>query len=985
MKQKRFYLTFVLTLLSLFLLQSGYAQTKTITGTITDAGDNSPLIGATVAIKDASGGAITDENGAFTVRVPESANTLIISYTGYVTQEVDITGKTNIQLALTGEDAYLKELVVIGYGTTKKSDLTGSVVAVSSEDFNKGAATSPQQLIVGKVPGVQITSGGGRPGGSARIRIRGGSSLNASNDPLIVIDGVPVDNNAIDGAANPLSLINPADIESFNILKDASATAIYGARAANGVIIITTKKGTSGKLHLDFSTIASMAKHTKLVDVLTGDEFRALVDSNGNDAHKALLGTENTNWQEQIYQDAFSTDNTLSFSGGIKGLPYRLSLGYLNQNGILLTDNMNRISAALNLNPKFLDDHLTLDLNFKGSRAKSHFADGGAIGSAVFFDPTQPVYAPTMNEVELGGYFEWLDPATHKPNTLAPKNPLSMLEQKEDNGTVDRSIGNLQLDYKFHFLPELHANLNVGYDFSSSNGTVVWPATSAGFYNVQGSMRQYSQEKKNKLLEYYMKYGKYFEDAKSNFDILVGYSYQDWLRESPAYPTVTGVATTPAGNPFKTQNTLVSFFSRLNYNFDERFLLTATVRRDGSSRFSPETRWGTFPSVALAWRLGQENFLRTSDVISDLKLRLGYGVTGQQDIGSDYPYLARYTLSDSSASYQFGDEYYLTLRPEGYDANIKWEETATYNAGLDFGFVGGRISGSVDYYFKKTKDLLAIIPVPIGSNLTNRILTNVGNIENKGVEISLNTVPVSSEDVTWNFNANATFNKSTITNLSKVQDETSEGVLVGGIGGGVGNYIQIHTVGYNPYAFYVYQQVYDAEGKPIEGLYVDRNGDGVFNDKDKYRYQSPEADVYLGFNTELDVKNWSLGFSARANIGNYLYNNFNANSGAYQSFGFPNYLGNVPRNTLYTEFTKYQTWSDYFVDNASFLRMDYASLGYNFGQIFNNKLGLRLTATVQNVFVLTKYKGIDPEIAGGIDDNFYPNPRVYSLGLNVQL
>jgi iron complex outermembrane receptor protein len=967
------------------LMLTGFSATaqRVITGTVTDGDTGEPLIGASVIVTGTTAGTATDIDGNYRLNAPADAVSLIVTYVGYNDKTVLITGSV-VNITMESGSA-LEELVVIGYGSAKKSDLTGSVTAISEKNFNKGAVTSAQQLIVGKAPGVQITSGGGRPGGGSRIRIRGGSSLNASNDPLIVIDGVPVDNNGISGSANALSLINPADIASFNILKDASATAIYGSRAANGVIIITTKKGVSGKLNVEVNSVASVARKTRVVDVLTGDEFRTLVDSNGTAAQKALLGTENTNWQDLIYQDAFTTDNSISFSGGIKGLPYRLSLGYLDQNGILLTDNMKRYSGALNLNPKFLKDNLSVDLNVKATRAQSHFADGGAIGSAAFFDPTQPVYAPTMGEVDLGGYYEWLDPATMKPNTLAPKNPLSLLEQKEDNGTVNRILGNIQLDYKFPFAPGLNANLNVGYDGSSSEGTVVWPATAAAVYNVGGSQSQYSQKKSNKLLEYYMKYAKKLEGIRSNFDIMGGYTYQDWLTESPAYPTYRGIDTLPAGVPYKSQNTLISFFGRFNFNFDERFLLTATVRRDGSSRFSKEARWGTFPSLALAWRIGQESFLRESDLVSDLKLRLGYGITGQQDIGSDFPYLPRYTYSDVSAQYQFGDNYYLTLRPEGYDANIKWEETTTYNAGIDFGLIEGRITLSADYYFKKTKDLLSVISVPTGSNLTNRILTNVGNIENSGVELNLGLIPVTNENFVWNSNFNITFNKTTITNLSKVLDNTSEGILVGGIGGAVGNTIQIHSVGYNPYAFYVYQQVYDTEGNPIEGLYVDKNQDGVVNDKDKYRYQTPEARVFLGFNSDFNYKNWSLAFSTRANIGNYMYNNFNANSGAYQSFSFPNYLGNVPRNTLETEFTKYQTWSDYYLQNASFFRMDYASLGYDFGNVFNDKLGVRLTAAVQNVFVLTNYTGIDPEIAGGIDNNFYPNPRVFSLALNLRL
>lgn len=622
----------------------------------------------------------------------------------------------------------------------------------------------------------------------------------------------------------------------------------------------------------------------------------------------------------------------------------------------------------------------------KGTINKSRFADQGAIGSAIFFDPTQPVYGDKDTYGKFGGYFEWLD-ATGNPNTQAPKNPVSTLEQRQNNADVKRSIGNIQLDYKFHFLPDLRANVNAGYDVSKTEGTNIAPATLATVYTVQGTSTKYSQERTSKLFESYLNYVKDVTSIKSHIDVTGGYSYQDWIRSAPAYPTINGNGTqTAAGNPFKTQNTLVSFFGRLNYAYNDKYLLTGTVRRDGSSRFGPDNKWGTFPSAALSWRISKESFLHNAKVLSDLKLRAGYGVTGQQDVGDDYPYLARYTPSDSAARYLLGTVYNFTLRPSAYDANIKWEETETWNFGVDYAFWNGRISGSIDYYSKKTKDLLAIVAVPAGSNFSNRILTNVGNMENKGLEFVINATPVRINNFSWDANFNITWNKSKITNLSKVKDPTSPGTEVGGIGGGVGNTIQIHTIGYNPFAFYVYKQVYDrTTGKPIEGLYEDLNRDGVINQNDKYRYKSPEPRVFLGFSSQFTYKQWSASFTMRAQLDNYMYNNFNSNNGTYTNFKYPNYLGNVSTIVLETGFEgtdSYRYWSDYFIENASFLKMDNINIGYNFGNI-GKSIGLRLSAIVQNVFVITNYNGLDPEIAGGIDNNFYPRPRIYSLGASL--
>lgn len=972
---------------------SAYAQSGSITGRITDE-TGQALLGATVFVKGGNQNGIADADGNF--RLPAVGNgtiTLVARMIGYQLIERTVTvnnGTVSVDIRLTSDTRGLNEVVVVGYGTQKKSDLTGSITAISSKDFNKGAITTPEQLITGKVPGVQITSNGGAPGAGSRIRIRSGSSLNANNDPLIVIDGVPLDNSQVIGVASPLSFINPNDIETFNILKDASATAIYGSRASNGVIIITTKKGVKGdKLHFSFNTQASLSQRTGSVDVLSADQFRKVVNERGNDAQKALLGNASTNWQDVIYREAFATDNHLSVSGSLKSLPFRLSLGYLHQDGILKTSNIKRTTVGLNLSPRLLNDHLKIDINVKGILTKTRFGDQQAINSAVAFDPTQPVYANDSARKALGGYFTWLDPTNNytTPYPMGTRNPLSMLELKRDLSDQKRSIGNIQLDYKFHFLPDLRANLNLGYDVLRTEGDVFTPAYAENVYFRGGEKRKYEQKKSNKLMDFYLNYVKDLKRAHSRIDITAGYSYQDFIREEPAFPDLhaDGTEYIAASIPLKTQNTLVSFFGRVNYSFMDRYLLTGTVRRDGSSRFNSDNRWGTFPSAAFAWRISQEPFLQHAKGLSDLKLRLGYGVTGQQDVGplGDYPYLARYTISDSAAMYQFGDKYYQTLRPEGYDINIKWEQTETYNAGIDFGFWDGRLSGSVDFYFKRTKNLLSVIPVAAGSNLTNELLTNVGNIENKGVELTLSANPVQTTDFNLDLGFNVTYNQSEITNLTKATNANFIGVLVGDIAGGTGNKVQIHSVGYAPYSFYAYKQVYDQSGKPVEGLYEDLNKDGVIDFNDKYRYKQPDPRVFLGFSSNLAYKAWSLGFVLRANIGNYMYNNFNSANGAYRAFKYAGYLANVSSNVLESNFNEFQLNTDYYVENASFLRMDNINLGYDLSRLLKDKLRMRVSATVQNAFVITKYSGLDPEIPGGIDNKFYPRPRVYTLGVNL--
>lgn len=996
-----------------FITQISFAQNRVVTGKVTDSKDGSAMQGVTVSVKGTKTAVTTGSDGLYKITVPDGSTTLVFSSVGFTPQEFAIDGKTSVDVVLAANNTQLGEVVVIGYGSARKKDLTGSVTLVTSKDFQKGNITTPEQLIAGKVAGVQITSNGGAPGSGSTIRIRGGASLNASNNPLIVIDGVPVDNGGISGAANALALINPNDIETFNVLKDASATAIYGSRASNGVIIITTKKGKSGKPKFSFSTQFSLSTLPKQADVLSPDEFRAYVNAHGTTAQKALMGNANTNWQDEIYSTAFSTDNNISVAGAYKKVPYRVSLGYMSQDGILNTGNLNRTSLSLNLSPKFFNDYLKVDINLKGSVNKSRFADEGSIGNAVRFDPTQPV---KTSSARFGSYFEWLDPSsTTGLRKLAPINPVGLLEQRTDKSTVKRSIGNVQFDYKLHFFPDLRVNLNLGYDIARGEGTVYIPDSAASSYKRSpdakhgGVNNRYLQEKSNLLMETYLNYVKDVKSINSRFDVMVGYSYQDFSATNyNGELDPNGILVDKDGNkwtPFsdyttdgflisnskfrydKPQNRLISYFGRFNYSYKGKYLLTGTLRRDGSSRFSEDNRWGLFPSGAFAWRMKEEGLFKNINVLSELKLRIGYGETGQQDGIGNYTYLPVYNVANSQAQYQFGTTFYDLYRPDGYNPNLKWEQTATTNLGLDFGFFNGRITGAVDLYLKKTTDLLSVIDQPAGTNFSNKILANIGNMENRGIEITLNTQPVKTKELTWDFGINATFNKNEITKLTFTNDPTFPGNLTGGIAGGVGSTIQIHSVSYPKSSFYVYKQVYDASGKPIENLFEDLNRDGQVNINDLYRYKAPDPDVFLGASSSVSWKKWTAGFLMRANLGNYMYNNRFSNTGVKRNIIDPlGFLANGSRNVLETNFTgngdKYLL-SDYYIENASFLRMDNINIGYNAGSIVSKNTNLRVGFNVQNVFTVTKYKGLDPEVPGGIDNNFYPRPRNFVLNLNL--
>ena len=958
-------------ILGLFLSVGAFAQIE-VKGHVKDAAGED-IIGATVRVEGTQTATVSDFDGNFVLKANEGA-TLVISYVGY--QNATVKAAPFVEVTLQDDATVLQDVVVIGYGTVRKSDATGSVMSVEADQLNKGLATSPADLLQGKTPGVQIVSTSGAPGASSKIRIRGGSSLSASNDPLIVIDGLPISSTEISGG-DMLNTINPNDIESFSILKDASATAIYGSRASNGVILITTKKGKAGskpRINVDMSgTFKTVAKK---VDVLSADAFREFFMANyGTNADAvAALGNANTNWQDEIYRNTFAEEINASVSGGyVSGnkvfkMPYRVSAGFLNNDGNLKTTGMSRGNFGFNLTPTLFDDRLTINLNGKGVFTHNKFADEGAIGSAIQYNPLKPV----DNKWESNG----------APNTMSTLNPVFQLNEQHKSSYVRRFVGNAQFDYKFKFLDGLRANLNLGLDISTTSGWNISDYQSEVSYhnkveNGTGLWEKYTQLRRDQTLEFYLAYAKELKEINSRFDVLAGYSWQHFYNKTTnEKKSNDGNNKYLYGDPtlFKTESYLISFYGRLNYTFMDRYLLTFTIRDDGTSRFQ-NNKWGVFPSAALAWRINEENFMKNVDWLSNLKLRLGWGITGQQNINQgDYPSIATYHTNQHGSLYMFGNNVIIPITPKGYASQIKWEETTTYNIGLDFGFLGNRINGSIDVYMRKTKDLLNKVPVASGTNLTNYLLTNVGDMENKGIEGALNVVPIEQKDLRWEIGFNIAYNKNKITRLTASDDPSYPGVEDGGISGGVGNKIQIQKVGNPMNSFYVLQQVYDETGKPLEGIYVDRNHDGQITDDDRYVYYKPDPDVIIGLNTELSYKKWTLSAAFRSFLGNYVYNNVASNTEMKADMWTNNFICNRVSTAPYSNFKQAQYKSDYYVQNASFLKLDKITLAYNIAP------WVRVNFTAQNVFTITKYDGVDPEVANGIDNNMYPRSRNFILG-----
>jgi iron complex outermembrane receptor protein len=971
-------------LLLLLLLPFCVFAQNTISGVVLEKGTKQPIPGVNIKVSGTNSSTSTDFDGKFQLSGVKADSKITFSYTGYTTQTIPVAGQKNITVSLEEDNNQLKEVVVqVGYGSVKKKDATGSVTALSTKDFNKGNNITTENLLNGRVAGLTVNSTGA-PGSSSQIRIRGGSSLFASNDPLIVIDGLPLDNTTNTGASSFLASLNPATVESITVLKDASASAIYGSRASNGVIIITTKKG-SKTLSVDYNVQYAAGTLIKTVDVLSADEFRGVIaDRRSDDLDK--LGTANTDWQKAIYRNTGTVDQSLAVRGSLFNIiPTSLTLGNTDQQGLRLTNNFKRNTVGLVMNPTFLDNHLKLRLSANYTNEINRFTDA-VEGSAIGFDPTQPI---KVDGAPYGGYFEYTTGVDANGNyplvSTAARNPVSQLLNTNDRGTNDRIFGNFEIDYKFHFLPALRAVVNVGYDESNGDrrrlvGADAGSAPSNN--NIPYGTNEYTEAtRKNKLLDTYLVYNKTFNAL--NFEMTGGYSYQKF--QSSKFETGNILnPDLPSTYPETTLDTdvvLLGFFARTNLNFRDKYLLTLSYRRDGSSRFEEANRWGNFPSVAFAWKI-KEDFFKDNNTLSDLKLRLSYGITGQQDIPEPNGYLQKYQLGGGNSEYYFGESPIPVALPSKRTNNLKWEETTSYNAGLDFGFLNNRLSAGLDVYYKESKDLLVNAAISDGSNFSNRVYQNVGSFTTKGIEFTINANAVKTENFNWNMNFNVSKFERRIKNLVNGSD-----IFLGDNIAGTGTPGQIFREGYTPYSFYVYKQLYNNEGKPIEGAFADLNGDNIRNDADKYIYNNPDPDFTLGFASNMNYKKFDFSFNLRASIGNRIFNAVDASRAQYDAMENGGVLSNVPSQITETNFqtTSNVVLSDLYIENASFLKMDNVTLGYTLNNWLNSKASLRISTGVQNVFVITKYSGLDPEITNnGVDKTIYPRQRSILFGLNLK-
>ena len=986
----------------LILSLGAFAQQITVNGHVKDA-TGEDVIGATVRVAGQEGGTVTDFDGNFTIKA-NAGDMITVTFVGY--QDATVAAAPNVEIVLQDDSQMLENVVVIGYGVAKKSDLTGSVTAIKPDEKNHGLQVSAQDMIQGKIAGVNVTNGGGTPGGGATIRIRGGSSLNASNDPLIVIDGLAMDNQGIKGAPNALAMVNPQDIESFTVLKDASATAIYGSRGSNGVIIITTKKGRKNMApQVSYNGNVSVSMRQKSLDLLNATEYRNFVNSyyGPNSAAAAFLGDANTDWQKEIYRTAISTDHNVTVAGGLANMPYRVSMGFTDQNGILKTSKYNRYTLSANVNPSFFEDHLKLNINGKFMYAHTNYANGDAIGNATRIDPTQRVYSNDAMYQPYHGFWQWTTPDdTYGTvfNDKAVANPVSNLEEKDDRANSFDYMANIEADYQIHGFEDLRLHVNLSGDWANGKQTTdmaEWGPSAFRWGNTG-----FTKENKYNLVG--TAYAQYYKDftETQHFDIMAGYEmsktkfwgnslyYDTYSVKGKTADQIAAMKSTDfhsyGQGVWKGENKLQSYYGRLNYSAWDMLMLTATMRIDGSSRFHKDVRWGYFPSVALGFRASE--LIKNANWLDDLKVRLGWGKTGQQDGIGNYVYFATYNVNETNVNgrYPINDvnPTGLLYRPDAYNKDLKWETTTTTNVGLDWSMFNNRFSGSLDYYFRKTTDLINTASVSAGSNFRNQVTSNIGSLENQGIEASVTVRPIVTNDWQWEITANFTYNKNEITELTG----ESSIVMTGGISSGTGNQCQAHSVDHPSFSFYVFQQVYDKDGKPIEGMFVDRNADGTISDADRYFYKSPAAPYLAGLSSRVQYKNWDLGFGLRASFDNYVFWDKGAgvqNTEKRFDSSF-NYLQNTIPMILENMWSTYDNkccLSDYYVRNASFLKCDNITLGYSFDKLFNKSISGRVYASATNVFTITNYEGLDPEVSGGIDNNIYPRPFTLLLGLNL--
>ncbi|PYO90596.1 MAG: SusC/RagA family TonB-linked outer membrane protein [Gemmatimonadetes bacterium] len=968
--------------------------TGTIRGRITDNSTQQPIAGVTIIVGNRS--AQTHDDGRFTISgVPAGSDLLRARMIGYaqINQPVMVgSGDTvAVDLALTAQAIGLSEVVVTGYGQQRAGNITGAVTAVADSQFNTGRVISPQLLIQSKVAGVQVVDNND-PGGGLSIRIRGATSVNASSEPLYVVDGVPLGNGAGGGLSagrDPLNYLNPNDIESITVLRDASAAAIYGSNAANGVVLITTKSGgTHQKPQFEYNSSASASSVTRLPAMMNAAQFATALNTYAPARDTLLLGAS-TDWFGLIDRTAYGQEHNFAVTNSTSDMSYRLSLGYLNQAGIIRASSTKRVSLGLNYSQQLFNDRLNVHTSVRGSRAVDQFTPGDVLGNAAAMAPTQPV----LDSSSATGYWDW------KTSNAAPSNPVASLTWARDHGTTWRSVGNVQAVYRAPFIEGLTANVNLGYDLARADRTTFYPNNlAAQVRQGQGLLFLANNSQTNEVLESFLGYSPSRSYGPGRLDVVGGYSYTQShaeypsLRETGLTTNVLGDNGIPvAGNVQNRRDIvdykLISFFGRLNYNINDRYLAAFSVRRDGSSRFGPGNQWGTFPSVAFAWRLSQESFLQGVSGLSDLKLRASWAKTGNQAF-QDYLQYPTYTFSDGQTQVQFGNVYTTTIRPSAVDPNIHWEKTTAYNVGVDFGFSNQRFNGTIDWYTKNTNDLIFYIPIPAGTNLGNYVTTNIGSMRNRGIEFSLNADVLRHTGAGLSWTASLTAARNTNELLAINPNKSVSKILTGGISGGVGNNVEVLEPGIPVNSFFVYQQRYDASGKPIydpatpTNMYVDQNGDGIINDSDRRPFHDPSPKWILGHSSYFNYKRFDASLTLRAYLGNWVYNNVASANGAYQNLTGSGMPSNLHTSVLKTGFVVPQYYSDYFVEDAAFLRMDNITVGYAAsyrGQQF------RLFGTIQNAFTITGYSGVDPTSGlNGIDNNIYPRARTITTGLNIR-